>query len=343
MGASSRVTALAPKAPAAPALDLAPVEVELAEPTPAALGAICARHPGARGYETCARCGDFVCSSCRRTKHRTVLCPDCAGRGDAEHEGIVPPGTEATIGHVLGRTFARTGAIAGVGFALAAIPAGLEALGSLGSWAMPQVPLGIAGSLVFSLAAAWAHLRAQAGLITVTRESAFGTPVRGFGAAFAAGSGRVWPLFVAQFFAGILVGGAALVGTLPLALSLSKSDAGVAAEVGFAGLGLAFAAYIFVRLFLVAPVVVLERTSGGDSLARSWGLTEGRGLTAFVVVLVLGLVTGGASAAAGVAELVSPLAAIGGAAVASMIGSVIAATASTSLYFACRAGEPTRG
>lgn len=86
-------------------------------------------------------------------------------------------------------------------------------------------------------------------------------------------------LFLGLFLA---VSGNQTVGVIVIALSV---------VLGFLG-GLALASWIYVRLYLAMPVVVLERLGVGASLARSWRLTRGSWWRVFGIVLVATLLIG---------------------------------------------------
>ncbi|MCB9597030.1 MAG: DUF4190 domain-containing protein [Sandaracinaceae bacterium] len=43
-------------------------------------GALCAAHPSAAAVDTCARCGNYVCSNCMEVEEWDTYCPDCYAR-----------------------------------------------------------------------------------------------------------------------------------------------------------------------------------------------------------------------------------------------------------------------
>ncbi|WP_159940600.1 MULTISPECIES: glycerophosphoryl diester phosphodiesterase membrane domain-containing protein [unclassified Nocardiopsis] len=120
--------------------------------------------------------------------------------------------------------------------------------------------------------------------------------------AWAAVRERIWPiiglaLVQLLIFLGLsLVAGAVVFGGLFLGVvvALGANEAAGVAIVIVAGLvgllgGLALAAWIYIRLYFAMPVIVLERLGVGESLARSWRLTQGSWWRIFGIALLAAL------------------------------------------------------
>ncbi|MFI5212964.1 MAG: hypothetical protein ACHQU8_00375 [Gemmatimonadales bacterium] len=99
--------------------------------------------------------------------------------------------------------------------------------------------------------------------------------------------GKVWPLIVAGFAAGVLTALATLLFIIP----------GIIVACGYS---------------VVRQVVVLEDLpSATDALGRSWSLTKGHRMTALTIAFVLALVSAVPGAIAGVIAAVTPFAVVG--------------------------------
>ncbi|MFF1669288.1 glycerophosphoryl diester phosphodiesterase membrane domain-containing protein [Nocardiopsis flavescens] len=143
------------------------------------------------------------------------------------------------------------------------------------------------------------------GLLTTTVGMAVLGRTLAPGEAWAAFRGRIGPavgVAVLQLLIGLalsavivllLVGGVFAGAMLAVA---GSEGAGIAVMLlsvvaGLVG-GVALGAWILIRLYFAMPVVVLERVSAGQALARSWRLTRGSWWRVFGIVLLSALLIG---------------------------------------------------
>jgi hypothetical protein len=270
--------------PARPAatLDIAPEHEAAPE-----RHALCARHPGTKAYETCARCGDFVCPACRQWSRGGVQCPDCAS---PEASGPEVPLTALSVVEYA----ARAGVGAGwKGLVMASIPTITQAAFGAALTAvlltMPSIPVLVATVALGAVLSVWISMRAQAGVFALARAALSRSELPSFGEAFAYGSGRCLGLFGTQLLAGLAL---ALMMFLPFSLSFWRSPVLIVAGTILA---LAVDAILALRWSVLIPVVLEEGVTGSKALGRSSELVSGRTGTVvltFILVAVLAIVVG---------------------------------------------------
>ena len=262
-------------------LDLAPAEEESSS-----AHAVCARHPRAKADEACARCGDFVCRTCRGFAGGEVRCPDCSERAGAGPAAA--PEVPFGVGSVLEHTFRAAWRTGWRGLLMAFLPSVAQAVGTAAVVACFLVTQSLgqmiaAGVSVF-VVWCWVWARSQAGMFALVRASLGDEPLPSFLDAFEAGSGRALGFIWTQFIAALAIAGIMVLAAVVGAVSGSGNLMLVASIAGGA-----LVATRLVRWSVLGPVVFEEKVSGSTALNRSSERVAGRSLQVFAI-LVIGLV-----------------------------------------------------
>ena len=133
--------------------------------------------------------------------------------------------------------------------------------------------------------------------------------------------GRIWPLVGLTVFFAVIVTVAVMVIALLVALVfLASETAGTVVSVVLLLLGipgfLVLVFWLYTKLYVVTPAIVLERAGVFTAIRRSWTLTKGRFWPTFGVYILLSLILGTASSV-----IIYPLTFLG-----MLLGTVIAPT-----------------
>lgn len=248
------------------------------------------------------------------------------------------------FGTILGKSFAALrsnpkvllGFAVGIQFLSSIIL--LVATGGIALWAFTRldtVPAGsddweaiYAGSTLITNAAAFVlglafgavALLIQAVVVGEVSYSALGEKAT-FGRIWARVKGRIWALIGYSLLLGAIIIVAALAIALVVGLLVLLMPDGGAVVVGLLmivaipGFIVLFA-WLYTKLYVVAPAIVLERAGVITAMRRSWTLTKGRFWPTFGIYVLISVILGTASSV-----IVYPLALIGG-----LVGSVFAPT-----------------
>jgi hypothetical protein len=160
---------------------------------------------------------------------------------------------------------------------------------------LAAVLVGLVG-LLFTLLAG---LVVTALLTIVVSKAVIGEPVS-IGGAWQAARGRLWPLLGLSLLIGLITGGIVLVGAIPaIVLALVSTDNGDGGNGGVAALAvlglvaaIVVAGWMYVRLSLAAPALMLERQGVLAALSRSRRLVRGSWWRIFGINLLGSVLTG---------------------------------------------------
>jgi hypothetical protein len=286
-GLASRRAAIRPTAAiAAPLARARADEIEILPEKPASRSAVCARHPETRAYETCTRCGDFVCAGCRKWQRGGVTCPDCSARG--RPGSGAGPSVPLTVGSVIETAFKATWGTGWKGLVMALIPTvaqvvvGVVVLAFVARARSVGPIAGIVLAAVLFLGVVYSL--SQGGLFALIRAALAGEPHPDFGQALGHGAERVAGLCLTQLVAALALFGAMLLPAF-FAFVIHSTPLvviGMLAAVGFiVHCGIGWTVFV--------PVVLGEGVYGSAALTRSSELVAGNRGLVFLTLFAGGL------------------------------------------------------